>query len=165
MGGWDLARLSADSLWPSRGGAWLGAALHRPADPDADTAGFAALDTQLPIPLVADESCWDLADLLRLASPCGMGETSSCGKNRRVRGPWLMAQTARRLGLDLMLGCYSDSPLLNWRAAQLLPLVRWPVSTAISNLINDRFRTRSLRRPGAALRLAPGLGGSPQRRC
>jgi L-alanine-DL-glutamate epimerase-like enolase superfamily enzyme len=36
-------------------------------DPEADAAGFAALELDCPIALVADESCWDLADLVRLA--------------------------------------------------------------------------------------------------
>ena len=37
------------------------------ADPDLDTEGFAALQSDCPMPLVADESCWDMEDLLRLA--------------------------------------------------------------------------------------------------
>ena len=36
-------------------------------DPTQDTAGFAALHPHCPMALVADESCWDLDDLLRLA--------------------------------------------------------------------------------------------------
>jgi L-alanine-DL-glutamate epimerase-like enolase superfamily enzyme len=49
----------------------------------------------------------------------------------------LMARTARRLGLGVMLGCYSDGSLLNGAAAQLLPLVRWPDLDSYLNLIDD----------------------------
>ena len=46
---------------------------------------------------------------------------------------------ARELGLDLMVGCYSDSQLLNGAAAQLLPHVRWPDLDSHLNLIDDPF--------------------------
>ena len=52
----------------------------------------------------------------------------------------LMAQVAARLGLKLMLGCYSDSALLNGAAAQLLPLVEWPDLDSHLNLADDPFR-------------------------
>jgi L-alanine-DL-glutamate epimerase-like enolase superfamily enzyme len=51
----------------------------------------------------------------------------------------LMAQAARRLGLGVMLGCYSDGGLLNSAAAQLLPLVQWPDLDSHLNLIDDPF--------------------------
>ena len=38
-----------------------------------------------------------------------------------------------------MLGCYSDSALLNGAAAQLLPLVEWPDLDSHLNLSNDPF--------------------------
>ena len=53
---------------------------------------------------------------------------------------WLMAGVARRLGLDLMVGCYSDSTLLNGAAAQLLPWIRWPDLDSHLNLVDDPFR-------------------------
>ena len=42
-------------------------------------------------------------------------------------------------GLDLMVGCYSDSSLLNGAAAQLLPLIRWPDLDSHLNLVDDPF--------------------------
>ena len=50
-----------------------------------------------------------------------------------------MAQVAQRKGLDLMVGCYSDSSLLNGAAAQLLPLIRWPDLDSHLNLVDDPF--------------------------
>ena len=51
----------------------------------------------------------------------------------------LMAQVARCLGLDLMVGCYSDSSLLNGAAAQLLFLIRWPELDSHLNLVDAPF--------------------------
>ncbi|MEY4771264.1 MAG: hypothetical protein RLZZ346_519, partial [Cyanobacteriota bacterium] len=70
----------------------------------------------------------------------------------------LMARTARRLGLGVMLGCYSDGGLLNSGAAQLLPLVRWPDLDSHLNLIDDPFAGPD--RQGDVLRpaLRAGLG-------
>ena len=39
-----------------------------------------------------------------------------------------------------MVGCYSDSRLLNGAAAQLLPLIRWPDLDSHLNLVDDPFR-------------------------
>ncbi|MFM2174418.1 MAG: hypothetical protein RLZZ54_2345 [Cyanobacteriota bacterium] len=107
-------------------------------DREADTAGFAALKGLAPIPLVADESCWDLRDLLRLA-PHVDGINIKLVKCGGLSEGLLMARTARRLGLGVMLGCYSDGGLLNSAAAQLLPLVRWPDLDSHLNLVDDPF--------------------------
>jgi len=136
-GGWDLdaARAMLEPL--ARAGVVL---LEQPLapqpDPEADTAGFAALHPHCPLPLVADESCWDLSDLLRLASHVD-GINIKLLKSGGLGEALLMARTARRLGLGVMLGCYSDGSLLNGAAAQLLPLVRWPDLDSHLNLIDD----------------------------
>jgi L-alanine-DL-glutamate epimerase-like enolase superfamily enzyme len=106
---------------------------------------------------VADESCWDLDDLLRLA-PHVDGINIKLVKCGGLSEGLLMARTARRLGLGVMLGCYSDGGLLNSGAAQLLPLVQWPDLDSHLNLIDDPFagpdRDRDVLRPPAR----PGLG-------
>jgi L-alanine-DL-glutamate epimerase-like enolase superfamily enzyme len=50
-----------------------------------------------------------------------------------------MARVAGRLGLDLMVGCYSDSTLLNGAASQLLSLIRWPDLDSHLNLVDDPY--------------------------
>ena len=107
-------------------------------DPACDTAGFAALHPHCPMPLVADESCWDLEDLLRLA-PVVDGVNLKLLKTGGLSQALLMAQVAQQKGLDLMVGCYSDSSLLNGAAAQLLPLIRWPDLDSHLNLVDDPF--------------------------
>jgi curved DNA-binding protein CbpA len=69
----------------------------------------------------------------------------------------LMARAARRLGLEVMLGCYSDSALLNGSAAQLLPLVTWPDLDSHLNLIDDPFDGPQLVQ-GDCLRAGSGAG-------
>ena len=108
-------------------------------DPDLDLAGFAALHGDCPMPLVADESCWGLEDLLRLAPHVDWVNLKLL-KTGGLSEAWLMAGVARRLGLDLMVGCYSDSTLLNGAAAQLLPWIRWPDLDSHLNLVDDPFR-------------------------
>jgi hypothetical protein len=56
-----------------------------------------------------------------------------------------------------MLGCYSDSALLNGAAAQLLPLVSWPDLDSHLNLIDDPFEGPQLVQ-GDGLRAGSGAG-------
>lgn len=157
-GGWDLERARAMlGLLAERGVVLVEQPLPPQEDPDADCAGFAALDLDCPMALVADESCWDLDDLLRLA-PHVDGVNIKLLKSGGLAEALLMARTARRLGLSVMLGCYSDAALLNGAAAQLLPLVDWPDLDSHLNLLDDPFRGPVLEddrlRPGPG----PGLG-------
>ena len=157
-GGWDLAGAQQMIPWLADQGVVL---VEQPLAPlldaEADTAGFAALQGLAPIPLVADESCWDLSDLLRLA-PHVDGINIKLVKCGGLSEGLLMARTARRLGLGVMLGCYSDGGLLNSAAAQLLPLVQWPDLDSHLNLIDDPWAGPE--REGDVLRPAarPGLG-------
>ena len=138
-GGWDLATARSMLQPLERAGVVL---LEQPLAPlldsEADSAGFAALHGEAPLPLVADESCWDLADLLRLA-PHVDGINIKLLKSGGLAEALLMARTARRLGLGVMVGCYSDAALLNGAAAQLLPLVNWPDLDSHLNLVDDPF--------------------------
>jgi L-alanine-DL-glutamate epimerase-like enolase superfamily enzyme len=159
-GGWDLAGARQMIPWLAEQEVVL---VEQPLAPlldaEADTAGFAALQGLAPIPVVADESCWDLNDLLRLA-PHVDGINIKLVKCGGLSEGLLMARTARSLGLGVMLGCYSDGGLLNSGAAQLLPLVQWPDLDSHLNLIDDPFAGPE--RQGDVLRPAarPGLGVS-----
>ena len=157
-GGWSLetAKAMLDPL-AAHGVVLLEQPLAPQLDPERDTAGFAALAPVCPMPLVADESCWHLGDLVRLA-PHVDGINIKLLKSGGLEQALLMARTAKQLGLGVMLGCYSDGGLLNGAAAQLLPLVRWPDLDSHLNLIDDPFT--GLRRAGDLLQpsLEPGLG-------
>jgi len=130
-------------------------------DPDADSAAFAALELDCPIPLVADESCWNLADVIRLA-PYVDGVNIKLLKSGGLSEARLMAEAARRLGLGVMVGCYSDSALLNGAAAQLLPLMQWPDLDSHLNLLDDPFEAPRLEADRLRAGLSPGLGVTPK---
>ncbi|MFZ9974244.1 MAG: dipeptide epimerase [Vulcanococcus sp.] len=157
-GGWDVPGARHMIPWlADQGVVLVEQPLAPQLDPAADAAGFAAVQGLASIPVVADESCWDLADLLRLA-PHVQGVNIKLVKCGGLSEGLLMARTARRLGLGVMLGCYSDGGLLNGAAAQLLPLVQWPDLDSHLNLTNDPFAGPD--REGDVLRpsLQPGLG-------
>ncbi len=155
-GGWRVEGTRAMAADLERAGVVL---LEQPLapllDPEADTAGFAALDLDCPLPLVADESCWDLADLVRLA-PYVDGINIKLLKSGGLAQALLMARTARQLGLGVMVGCYSDGALLNGAAAHLLPLVRWPDLDSHLNLVDDPFTGLAI--SGDVLVPPPGAG-------
>jgi hypothetical protein len=157
-GGWDLATAQTMVPWLADQGVVL---VEQPlaalADPLADRAGFAALAGLAPLALVADESCWNLADLLRLA-PVVDGINIKLLKSGGLSEALLMARCARRLGLGVMLGCYSDSSLLNSAAAQLLPLVEWPDLDSHLNLVDDPFLGAVLAGDCLSPSPLPGLG-------
>ncbi len=155
-GGWDTdaARAMAQVL-AGHNVVLLEQPLPAQEDPEADCAAFAALELDCPIPLVADESCWNLADLVRLA-PYVDGVNIKLLKSGGLSEGLLMARTAQRLGLEVMVGCYSDSALLNGAAAQLLPLVRWPDLDSHLNLVDDPFEAPPLE--GDRLQAGPGPG-------
>jgi L-alanine-DL-glutamate epimerase-like enolase superfamily enzyme len=160
-GGWSLEVAAAMAPWlAGEGVVLLEQPLPAQADPEADSAGFAALDLDCPIPLVADESCWNVADVLRLA-PHVDGVNIKLLKSGGLAEAWLMASLARRLGLGVMLGCYSDSALLNGAAAQLLPLARWSDLDSHLNLVDDPFRGPLLVDDRVRPAEGPGLGVEP----
>ena len=157
-GGWDLEGARAMVGWlADHQVALVEQPLPPLEDPEADAAGFAALELDCPIALVADESCWTLADVVRLA-PYVDGVNIKLLKSGGLSEALLMAQAARRLGLEVMLGCYSDSALLNGAAAQLLPLVRWPDLDSHLNLVDDPFAGPTVEGDRLLPGFGPGLG-------
>ena len=138
-GGWTLETAQAMAPWlAERGVVLLEQPLAPLLDPDADTAGFAALKPHCPLPLVADESCWNRSDVARLA-PHIDGINIKLLKCGGLHEALAMARDAHTRGLQVMLGCYGDGSLLNGAAAQLLPLVHWPDLDSHLNLVDDPF--------------------------
>ena len=160
-GGWDRDGARARVGWLAEQGVVL---VEQPlppqVDPEADCAAFADLELVCPISLVADESCWNLSDVVRLA-PFVDGVNIKMLKSGGLSEALLMACTARRLGLEVMLGCYSDSALLNGAAAQLLPLVTWPDLDSHLNLLDDPFLPPPLTQDVVRASLGAGLGVLP----
>ena len=155
-GGWTLEQAKR-MLQPlqAHGVVLLEQPLAPQSDPQRDRQGFADLHPHCPMPLVADESCWDLQDLLRLADVVD-GVNLKLLKTGGLGPALLMARVAAALGLELMVGCYSDSSLLNGAAAQLLPFIRWPDLDSHLNLVDDPYVGLPL--DGDRLRPSPAAG-------
>jgi L-alanine-DL-glutamate epimerase-like enolase superfamily enzyme len=160
-GGWSLDQ--AKRIMPqllALGVVLLEQPIAASADPELDRSAFARLKPDCPLPLVADESCWDLEDLLRLA-PHVDGINLKLLKTGGLSEALLMARVGQRLGLDLMVGCYSDSSLLNGAAAQLLSLIRWPDLDSHLNLLDDPFQGLPIEDDRLRPPQAAGLGMAP----
>jgi len=157
-GGWSLEAALAMAPWLGAQGVVL---LEQPlaplSDPGADAAGFAALKPHCPLPLIADESCWNRSDLARLA-PHVDGINIKLLKCGGLGEAIAMAREARARGLGVMVGCYGDGSLLNGAASQLLPLVDWPDLDSHLNLIDDPFSGLELDGDVLQPPSGPGLG-------
>jgi L-alanine-DL-glutamate epimerase-like enolase superfamily enzyme len=73
------------------------------------------------LPLVADESCRGLSDVDRSAG-CFHGINVKLAKCGGLTPARRMIDRARRLGLSVMIGCFTESTINISAAAQLLPL-------------------------------------------
>jgi len=157
-GGWDLP--TALALMPDLEGCGV-SLLEQPLpadpDPERDRIGFEELRKASSIPLVADESCWNVADVQRLV-PHVAGVNIQLLKSGGLQEALLMARLARRLGMEVMLGCYSDSTLLNGAAAQLLPLASWPDLDSHLSLSGDPFTGLPIEHDCLSPPQAAGLG-------
>lgn len=118
---------------------------------------LATLRQIAPMPIFVDESCWNSADIPKLANYVD-GINIKLMKAGGLTEALRMIQTARAYGLKVMLGCYSDSALLNSAAAQLGPLVDYLDLDSHLNLIDDPFAGASLEGARLVPNDLPGLG-------
>lgn len=131
-----------------------------PADPnpERDRVGFEEVRKASAILLVADESCWNVAGVQRLV-PHVAGVNIKLLKSCGFQEDLLMARLARRPGAEVMLGCYSDSTLLNGAASQLLPLASWPdLDSHLNTLPTTRSRAQAIMFDRQARERVAGLG-------
>lgn len=100
----------------------LGVELIEQPLPADDWEGARRLFTASPLPIIADESCQVLADVDRCAGNFhGINiKLVKCGGLTPARR---MIERARQLGLQVMIGCNTESTVGISGAAQLLPLV------------------------------------------
>ncbi|MGL5060290.1 MAG: dipeptide epimerase [Microcoleus sp.] len=112
--------------------------VEQPLSPGADLDDFSELHRQSPLPIFADESCFNSADIPRLAS-CVSGINIKMMKSGGLSEAMRMIHAAKACGLQVMFGCYSDSVLANTAAAQLSPLADYLDLDSHLNLIDDPF--------------------------
>lgn len=114
----------------------LGVALIEQPLPRDDWEGHRKLFEQSVLPIIADESCQQAADVARCAGHFhGINiKLTKCGGLGPARQ---MIEAARSLGLQIMVGCMTESSVGISAAAQLLPFVDYADLDGALLLAND----------------------------
>jgi L-Ala-D/L-Glu epimerase len=154
-GGWSLA----DAIWMSKWLADLGVEYLEQPLARGQEAQLVDLKKVSPLPIFADESCFnskDIPDLVNLVDGINIKLMKSGGLTEAMR----MIHTARAHGLQVMFGCYSDTVLANTAAAQLSPLADYLDLDSHLNLVDDPFAGAKLIDGRLIPTDLPGLGVS-----
>jgi L-Ala-D/L-Glu epimerase len=109
------------------------------------------------LPIFADESCFNSADIPKLADRVhGINiKLNKCGGLSEAQR---MIHVAKAHGLKIMFGCYSDSSLMNSALAQLSPLADYLDLDSHLNLVDDPFSGASFENGCVIPGPKPGLG-------
>jgi L-Ala-D/L-Glu epimerase len=133
-GGWNLE----DAIFMSQWLADLGVEyLEQPLARGNETQ-LTALKQKSTLPIFADESCFTSSDIPKLVGSID-GINIKLMKAGGLTEAMRMISTARAHGLQVMLGCYSDTGLANTAAAQLSPLADYLDLDSHLNLVDDPF--------------------------
>ncbi len=122
-------------------------------------ADLLKLKPRCPLPIFVDESCWVKEDIPQLAKAVD-GINIKLLKAGGLTEAWRMVQVAKACGLQVMLGCYSDSDLLNTAAAQLSPLADYLDLDSHLNLLGSPFQGARIEEGKLLPNNLPGLGVS-----
>jgi L-alanine-DL-glutamate epimerase-like enolase superfamily enzyme len=152
-GGWSLADASIMADWLAERGVTY---IEQPL-PVALDGQLGELSTRSPLPIFADESCFNRADIPRLAGSV-QGINIKLMKAGGLSEALAMIHTARACGLQVMFGCYSDSTLSNTALAHLAPLADHLDLDSHLNLKDDPFQGATLEAGCLRPNHQPGLG-------
>lgn len=156
-GGWSLKAAIAMSSWLAAQGVTY---IEQPL-PQGQEADLLDLYQRSPLPIFADESCWTSRDIPALADRVH-GINIKLMKSGGLTEALRMVHTAQAHGLQIMLGCYSDSALANTAAAQLAPFAEHLDLDSHLNLLDDPFTGVILQEGGLMASELPGLGVTKQ---
>ena len=122
-----------------------------------DLTGLKLIRNNVPVPIIADESCVTLEDIPRLAE-CVDGVNFKLMKSNGITNVLKMIQVARAHNLRVMIGCMIESSLAITAAAHLTPLVDY--ADLDGNLLIDNDPYEGIKVVNGKLMLpdAPGLG-------
>ncbi len=115
---------------------------------------------RVDLPLIADEACLHPADIPKLVGVYD-GVNIKLMKCGGVQQAWRMIQTARALGLKVMLGCMIESSVGVAAAAHLAPLADYADLDGNLLIANDPYRGLGVQHGKILLPEAPGLGVTP----
>ena len=128
------------------------------AKEDLDSAAW--LTERSPLPVIADEACQRLADIPRLKGAYD-GINIKLMKCTGMREAHRMAEMARGLGMEVMLGCMTETSVAISAAAQLSPVACWADLDGNILLANDCFSGMKLTDGKITLNEKPGIGVEP----
>jgi len=123
----------------------------------ADLDGYRFLHGRAALPIIADESCVDSADvpgLVGLVDGINI-KLAKCGGPREALR---MIDSARSYGLSVMMGCMLESSLGIAPAAHLASLLDYADLDGAALLASDPFVGPGLDGPAIRVGQAPGLG-------
>jgi L-alanine-DL-glutamate epimerase-like enolase superfamily enzyme len=110
-----------------------------------------------PLPIFVDESCCTTQDLPYLVDRVH-GINIKLNKAGGLAEVLRLIHTARAFGLQVMLGCYSDSTLMNTALAQVSPLADYLDLDSHLNLLDDPFVGATFENGRVMPNHRPGLG-------
>jgi L-Ala-D/L-Glu epimerase len=125
--------------------------------PKEDLEGMLWLLDRSPLPLIADESCRRLNDIMNIKD-CFTGINIKLMKSSGLREAYKMILLARSLGLKVMLGCMTETSCAVSAAAQLSPLVDWADLDGAELISNDIFEGMKIQDGKIILNTEPGIG-------
>jgi L-Ala-D/L-Glu epimerase len=122
-----------------------------------DLAGLKLIRDNVPVPIIADESCVTIEDIPRLAG-CVDGVNLKLMKSYGINYVLKMIHVARAYNLRIMIGCMIESSLAITAAAHLTPLVDY--ADLDGNLLIDNDPYEGVKVVNGKLMLpdTPGLG-------
>ncbi len=128
--------------------------------PAHDLEGLRLVRESSPLPIVADESVEDAADVAKLAGVVD-GVNIKLAKCGSLREAVRIVHAARAHGMSVMLGCMLETTLGIAAAIQLAPLVDYVDLDGAALLASDPFRGPGMEADGSLrFNQEPGLGVS-----
>jgi L-alanine-DL-glutamate epimerase-like enolase superfamily enzyme len=125
--------------------------------PAHDLAGLKLVRENVPLPIIADESCITVGDIPIIAE-CVDGVNIKLVKSGGINHALKMIHVARAHNLRVMLGCMIESSLAITAAAHLSPLVDYADLDGHLLIDNDPFTGVTVDHGKLVLPDGPGLG-------
>jgi L-alanine-DL-glutamate epimerase-like enolase superfamily enzyme len=122
-----------------------------------DLDGLRLVRENVPIPIIADESCVTIDDIPRLAG-CVDGVNFKLMKSNGITNVLKMIHVARAHNLRVMIGCMIESSLAITAAAHLTPLVDYADLDGHLLIDNDPYEGVKVVNGKLVLPDKPGLG-------
>jgi L-alanine-DL-glutamate epimerase-like enolase superfamily enzyme len=154
-GGWTLAEAIEMGTWLQDQGVEY---IEQPLAMGQE-ADLPQLRAACPLPIFVDESCWTSEDIPALADRVD-GINIKLLKAGGLTEARRMIALARAHGLQVMLGCYSESDLANTAAAHLSPLADYLDLDSHLNLLDSPFQGAKVEEGRLLPPHLPGLGVS-----